>query len=337
MNNHPSFDKDEQMIHEAFSKIEVDTHSLKRKMKESNIQKTRRPARLSFAMMAMVALLVVSGTVYAAGGLEELIARFNPHFGEVAQAPSQPIYTQDQGIRLEVYGSKAFDNSILFYYSLQDISGLDRLNESTCVGWFDVIGAIDDSSISSSTRFLYFDSYTHTIYFEAILTTSHPFSSELTIETNGIFDLSSTDPSALIPVYIVGEDEETVPMKVSPPTITGHWRITIPTDNAIDQILTLENVVAPGVEVDRLAISPIGIHVVGSRTRSGDEDFQWPSESTWPLVDVELSSGQIVKHSSGAGGIGPGFGFDFFIFPDYPIDTSQVVAVIINDSRIPIR
>ena len=319
MNNHPSFDKDEQMIHEAFSKIEIDTHSLKRKMREASYKNAKRPMRLSFAMMAMVALLVVSGTVYAAtGGLEELIARFNPNFGEYAVAPFEPIISDDQGIRLEVYGTGVFGNTILIYYSIQDISGENRLDEHITPGRYHITNE-ENTYFGAFTRLLHFDTDSNTLYYEAMVTVYSCFIDQITLRLENLYDFSELERLVVSnPVFIQGD-----------------WQVTLPVGNAEDNVILMEDVTEKNIHISRLVISPLGVYIEGVsiiRSHPQDEERRQRDPQPWPAVNIELSCGGYVEFA----GVGGSPGYSAFLTPESPIDTGDVVAIVVYGTRIPL-
>jgi len=188
------FDNDEREIQKGFSNIEVDTESLKSRVKEQLREEAhkyeRKPQKMRIRksiplVAAMVTILALSTTVFAAlGGFDRFIERVNPTFAELLE----PVmaYSEDQGIRMTVLGAQSFDNMAVVYVSLQDVTGENRLTETTS---FFANLALDggnqraDSSTftqsgegegemmatfggGSSTEALYFDEATNTLYFE---------------------------------------------------------------------------------------------------------------------------------------------------------------------------
>jgi len=319
MNKHQPLEKEEQMIYEAFAEINVDTTSLKNKMKKSSYEKARRPMKLSFAMMAMVALLVVSGTVYAAtGGLAELIERFNPSFGEYAVAPAQPIYVVDQDIRFEVYGAKAFDNTILVYFSLQDISGENRLDEYA-LPWIYGTEGEESTPFGASWQLLNFDSFSNTLYYEAILTvhSPSPLTSEVAIKINNIYSAEFSEEVTSGNPFLL---------------IQGDWLAIVPIDEMDNRILVLEDITKENINISRLVISPLGVYIEGVSVIRSHERDQERRENPCTAINIELACGDYVKFMGGGGSPG----HSMFMSAYSPIDIGEVVAIIVYGTRIPI-
>lgn len=177
-------DPEEQVIHDAFSQITVDTSELTAKVKTKlNAKKTRslpHQIRGSVAIATVMSVMLV-GTVAAAalGGLDWFIEKFNPAYGSIVEEVHG--YAEDQDIRMEVIGAQKYDNMAVIYYSLQDMSGENRLTENT--DFRDGFGTninINDppsdyleptSSYSYNTRndVLYFDKETNTVYYELVI------------------------------------------------------------------------------------------------------------------------------------------------------------------------
>jgi len=111
---------------------------------------------------------------------DQFIQRFNPTFADV----TEPImaYTDEQGIRMTVLGAARYNTMSVIYMSLQDITGANRLTESTDFGIgldisLDVPArSLDEPvakrlpediyGVNSSRNMLYFDESTNTVYFE---------------------------------------------------------------------------------------------------------------------------------------------------------------------------
>ncbi|NLU10145.1 MAG: hypothetical protein GXW90_04240 [Tepidanaerobacter acetatoxydans] len=183
-----TFDKNEQDIHDALSRITVDESKLveqvKRRLNEqapNTIQRRmRRPMTAAIALVMSV-MLFVTVAVAAQGGFDWFIKRFNPSFGEIAEPVE--AYCEDQGIRMEVIGAQKYDNMAVIYLSLQDVSGQNRLTEQTdfqdgftvkmnTQAQEEAKGQTDEivASFGYGQKMLYFDEETNTIYYEFTIT-----------------------------------------------------------------------------------------------------------------------------------------------------------------------
>jgi len=166
------FDREEQQIYEAFSKIEVrHTDMAERVMRQ--VQDTPKlrvlpvKRRVSFLAVALV-ILLVSTTALAVGlgGFDWFMERFEPTFAEVVE----PIgaYAEDQGIRMTVIGAQEIGGMAIMYLSVQDVSGAAQLAQYMSIAddfflgmkWFDV-----SYGGGMSQAMLYFDEITSTAYF----------------------------------------------------------------------------------------------------------------------------------------------------------------------------
>ncbi|MDR1540540.1 MAG: hypothetical protein LBU32_21580 [Clostridiales bacterium] len=183
-----AFDKNEQTIHDALSQITVDASNLARQVKSRLCEESPRTAaprrvrwpRSATAAIAISAVLVVSTTAVAAtlGGFDWFIERFNPSFSEIIEQVE--VSCEDQGIRMEVIGAQKYKNKAIVYFSLQDISGQNRLTNQTdfrdgfsvtmnspeTSGQVEVIAA----GFSWVQNLLYFDEETNTLYYEFNIT-----------------------------------------------------------------------------------------------------------------------------------------------------------------------
>ena len=170
------FDKDEQAIHDAFSRINVNPENVASQVKAhireerpQNVYRVRRTASLAAAVLVV---MVLSTTVFALafGGFDWFMERFDPPFAEVVEPVM--IYSEDQGIRMTVIGAQTFDNMAVVYVSLQDVSGENRLTEDTTF-WAGFSRApVDETEefsvgwMSSGSTLLYFNEVTNSAYFE---------------------------------------------------------------------------------------------------------------------------------------------------------------------------
>lgn len=184
-----AFDKNEQNIYNALSRITVDTNQLAEQVKSQLHETTpcfAAPRRRRWPVSAVAAVVisaVLVGTAAAAilGGFDWFIEKFNPAFGEIVEPVE--ISCEDQGIRMEVIGAQKYGNMAIVYLSLQDISGQNRLTEQTNFNdGFSVrtisqtqeaTGRVDEvvsSGFSWKQKMLYLEEETNTIYYEFNIT-----------------------------------------------------------------------------------------------------------------------------------------------------------------------
>jgi len=177
-------DRDEKLIHNAFSKIEVDTNNLKRKVEDemeflSDIVKPTPRKRAGFFVAAsFVLFILIGGTVYAAavglGAFDRFINDHDPAFGEIVEPVEE--YRVSQGLRLGVIAAQQFGNNAILYVSVQDISGQNRITEHSSM-FADrprrvPTDEVESSSemrvmhMGSSTELIHFDEKTNTAYFK---------------------------------------------------------------------------------------------------------------------------------------------------------------------------
>lgn len=181
-----TFDRDEQIIHEALSQITVDSSNLVEQVRGHLYEEApraaapRRAHRSMFtaAAIAISVMLVSTATVAALGGFDWFIEKFNPSFGEIVEPVGASC--EDQGIRMEVIGAQKYGNRAVVYLSLQDISGQNRLTEQTdfrdgfsvTVNLPDTTGQVEVNVASYSWKqnLIYFDKGTNTLYYEFNIT-----------------------------------------------------------------------------------------------------------------------------------------------------------------------
>lgn len=166
------FDREEQQIFEAFSKIEVKhTEMTERVMRQVQDAPKLRvlPVRKRAPLLALaLAILLVSTTALAVGlgGFDWFMERFEPTFAEIAEPVG--AYAEDQGIRVTVIAAQEIGGMAIVYLSVQDVSGAEQLAGYMSIAdgfflgtkWFDI-----DYGGGSSQEMLYFDEITNTAYF----------------------------------------------------------------------------------------------------------------------------------------------------------------------------
>lgn len=181
------FDNVEQNIYEELSLIKVDSSKLKEQVKEK--LRVENPVAVSWSKCwkksivtaaAMLLLFVFTAVAAVSGGFDWFMEKFNPSFGEIVE--SVGIYSQDQGIRMEVIGAQKYGNMAIVYLSLQDISGQNRLTTNTDFrDGFNVKmnsekqntisqQEIISGSLSWKQEVIYFNEDTNTIYYEFNIT-----------------------------------------------------------------------------------------------------------------------------------------------------------------------
>ena len=179
------FDNEEQNMYDMLSQITVNPSKLAEQVKSRLHEEGSRVAtkhrrywaKSAVAAMIMSAMLVVTVAATVGGGFDWFIGRFNPSFGKVVEPVE--VYSEDQGIRMEVIGAQKYDNKAIIYLSLQDVTGQNRLTEQT--QFRDGFGvkmnlqaqkaakkAGEDAVGSFSWRqnMLYFNEDTNTVYYE---------------------------------------------------------------------------------------------------------------------------------------------------------------------------
>jgi len=309
-------DREEQRIHDAFSRIDVDTHSLKRRMNNMEDGKSKGRVRFSVVFAAALIVLTISVTAFAAvGGLEQFISRFNPAFGDLAILPAQPVYAEDQGIRMEVIGAQQISGVVLAYVTMQDVNGENRLSRDT---WPDLEIFMDGEEISgpSSYRLLHFDRVSNTVYFEIIMATGSGIPKADTLEI-GARSIAYTGPGTAATGRIQ--------------TITeGEWLVRVNTNDADNRVLVWTDIPADNLHIEYLSLSALGVQIVGRH--------EWELSAGiwmhWPEIEIEVENRRRnIRPSGSGGGTGEDF-FEAFFFVDSPIGVEAVTAVIVDGVRI---
>jgi len=312
MNN---LDKGEQRIHDAFSRINVDTDKLKRRMDTMEQSKARGRIRLSVALAAALIVVMISATALAAGGgLEQFVSRFNPAFGDLAIPPVQLAYAEDQGIRIEVIGAQQIDNVVLAYVTMQDITGENRLSRYT---WPDLEVTMEGEAISgpASYRRLHFDRANNTVYFEVIVVgnVGMPRADMLEI---GARSISYTGPGTAATGQIQTIAE-------------GQWLAQVSTSDAGNRVLVWQDVPAGDFHIEHMSLSALGVQVMGNHAW----DISLGGMASWPEVEIEVENRRRNIRPSGSGGGIDVDSFEAFFFVDTPLDVEAVTAVIVNGVR----
>ncbi|SHI06224.1 hypothetical protein [Sporanaerobacter acetigenes] len=229
------FDIDEQNIYDMFSQITVNSSKIAEQVKDRlheennniSVKHRRRWARSTVAVIVMSMVLVVSVTAAALGNFDWFIEKFNPDFGKVVEPVE--VYSEDQGIRMEVIGAQKYGNMSIVYLSIQDITGQNRLTEKTDFrDGFNVkmnsqaqktTGRSDEvvsASVSWKQKMLYFDEDTNTIYYEFYITADPgtPLADPLEIGSSLIYFDEKVYKDEPIPISLTGiENVETIPIE----------------------------------------------------------------------------------------------------------------------------
>lgn len=181
------FDDIEQKIYDELSQINVDASKLTEKVKSKlheetpNVSTWRvRWRKSAVAVAAMLVIFVFTAVAAVSGGFDWFIEKFNPSFGEIVEPVE--IYSEDQGIRMEIIGAQKYSNMAVVYLSLQDVTGQNRLTEQTDFrDGFSVKMNTQElkisgekevltGSVSWEQNVLFFNEDTNTIYYEFIIT-----------------------------------------------------------------------------------------------------------------------------------------------------------------------
>jgi ACT domain-containing protein len=183
-------DNEEKKIYNMLSQINVDSSNISKQVKNKLhkrqtiiLAKNHKPwVRSTVATIVLFMFLVVGATAAVLGNFEWFMEKFNPSFGSIVE-PIE-VYSEDQGIRMEVIGAQKYDNRAIVYLSLKDMTGQNRLTERTDFrDGFNVkmgernknriIGMKDltVSGFSWRQKMIYFDEVTNTAYYEFNITT----------------------------------------------------------------------------------------------------------------------------------------------------------------------
>jgi len=305
-------DRDEQLILNAFSKITVEPRNIVVPTKGTRkIMKKR----LSFASAIAAVLILVSATAYATtGGLEGFLARFNPNFGEFAIAPVVPAYDIYDGVKVEVVGARQIRNVVLLYYTVEDITGQNRLHDKISL---DTEVRFGDEYLGGATfsRRLHFNEEANRLYFERIMTLDElhiPALNVVELVANTIMDLSNPLGTGQIV-----------------PLLEGAWDLPIHVDYTEEYTMALQNVQFGEFILEDVIITPFGVQV-----KSEIEGVNWAEIN--PSFNINLDmEGRLfdVRLRSGGGGIGQDF-LSMTRWGNEPIDVSSIKGITIDGIQI---
>ena len=228
------FDSREQRIYDTLSQINVDSSKLAGQVKSrlyDEVPNLDSPGRSPWTKSAVAAItmsfvLVVTASAAALGGFDWFIEKFNPPFSEIVEPVE--VYSEDQGIRMEVIGAQKYDNMAIVYLSLQDISGQDRLTEHTAFkdgfnvkmnpNVIETTGQTEETMVSSfgwNQEMIYFDEDANTVYYEFNITADpdSPLADPLELSSFLIYFDEKAYKDELIPISLAEVDKaETTPV-----------------------------------------------------------------------------------------------------------------------------
>lgn len=196
-------DREEKLIYSRLSNIEVDDSNIKsRVMAGLNSKKTRKRPILRFGLGVVLSLfLVVGASAALLKNSEWFMNKFNPIFRDIVDPID--IYSEDQGIKVELIAGQKYDNNAIVYLSIQDTSGKNRITEETEFrdGLFVGLNSqVNSFGYGVKDRLISFDKDTNTIYYELKISTdmNSPLSESLRLGTSKIyFDLTRYEDELL--------------------------------------------------------------------------------------------------------------------------------------------
>lgn len=166
-------DNDEKFIYDKLSKINVTNTNIKKntmdilKCKKENKNK----AFLVPILTVFVSLFLVVGvSASIIKNSEWFMSKFNPNFKNIVEPID--LSSEDNGIRVEFIAGQKYGNDTIAYFSIQDISGKNRITENTELqDGLRVFMDKAEGSYAANYEMIYFDKDTNTIYFELNLNT----------------------------------------------------------------------------------------------------------------------------------------------------------------------
>lgn len=319
-------DKEEQIIHDEFSKITTDTSELSEKVKRGlndKIYKSKsshslpwtKRSILAIVLSTMLILTVAGGTL---GGFDWFKENINPLFGDFVQPVEQ--FSDDQGIRMEVLGAEKYNDTAIIYLSLQDVSGENRLSQDATLLDSINIGmksrlmrfsgqSAEVSGFSWRERFLSFDQETNTVYFEFIINTDADTKLKSPLQISSSF------------LYLDKDSR-----------LDGNWEIVAKLDNKPENMITIkDNVFINGYTMEDITLSPLGINVKGTF----EEEAVWDFLSEMNAA-VETDTRIIPLENSARNQDNLNYDFRSSWQARIPLDLDKITAIIIGDVKIPI-
>jgi len=289
----------------------------KQQLKNAIIEKSfgdRKKGAWKKQTVAIVASVfaIVSMTAYGmVGGLEFFRTELEPSFIDLITAPMGSVYSEDQGIRLEVVGAERVNSVILLYLTMQDVTGENRLSVEHSP---DIEIFMDHQEVSTgakSSRRLHVDEETNTLYFEVqvhVDLDDMPDTEMLEVVARRIHDFTPSQDGRV----------QTL--------VEGEWQMEVATSDTYHPTITWTDVDLPDQDfhIDSMILNPFGVHLLGSHGLEQD-DFELD-------VRIEVNSERLNFFGAG-GGIGVD-DFDFFFNVSEPIRVEEVTAMIFNGYRI---
>ena len=310
---------DEERIHDAFSKIKVDTEQLERSLKYMDKPKRIR-RRLQIAIAAVLAFVMISATAYASvGGLDGFIARFNPEFGAFALPLLEPAYAVDQGIKIEVVGARVFENIMLLYVTMEDLTGENRLARDIRPDFMVYSDGVSISRGGGGSAPLHFDIENNRSYLEIRLTLDAPVGPynalKIHAEVLNCFQHSGQ----------VGRAAE------------GNWEMEIVIDHAESKTLVWTDICVGDFHIKYMSLGVMGLKIIGTCDWDWDEaPYGNDGRSNFISVTIEVDNRiRNIRFRSTGGGQNPAGYFEVFFNAASPIDMDAVTGVIVEGVRIP--
>lgn len=271
----------------------------------------------SIVASAAVLMLLVGVTFATTGGLDGLIARFNPAFGILAAETM--VYAEEDDIRIEIIGGQQFGDAVLFYLTMQDLSSQNRINRYSHPDFSVLNGGEQISDGGISSRRIHFAQESGKIYLEII--------GHLTEYVN------ATAPLEIL-VYAI----RCYGTSGFPPIIAeGSWRMELDLDEIAVQGVVIDGIAiaTDDVVIEYISISPLGVRLRGTHNWSR-EDRMHPSTSS---IDLRVEKSNRAFNIRPRGG-GLGISDDCFNMVSSfasPLEMEYVTAIIVNGVRIPLQ
>ncbi|MCL2407046.1 MAG: hypothetical protein FWC95_03880 [Defluviitaleaceae bacterium] len=343
---------DEKIIKDALAEVTVQSNNLSEKVKFNMMKTDRTPLftqakrNLTVAVAAIVAFIFIGGavTAYALGAFGGFFDRANPEFAEVVLPVGAYVVSQD--IRLEVIAARRFDAFAVFYVSLQDISGQNRLGEDVYINVADVMfttfGGVQlgrvTADIGGHWERVYFNAETNTAYFRAIYADPRG-AGEFRLRVSNISLGAADDPEA---------------------TIRGFWAMAGILDvdlynvRTISQRFEIHGLFEPGSTYyfTGIIITPGGVRLIASLQLDRHNQGRYgPSlRDEFPRYDIIMENEdgsyiEIIQSDTWSSSswpvsndVGPFFPvFNILGISNRMIDMDNVVAVIINGYRFTLK
>ncbi|WP_339158536.1 DUF4179 domain-containing protein [Paenibacillus sp. FSL W8-0186] len=307
------FNMDEKHIHEMFSQIKVDSSKLADQVKSRLYEGSAEPARhrrrwtrSTIAAIAISFALVTSATAASLGNFDWFIEKFNPDFGKIVEPVG--VYSEDEGIRMEVIGAQKYENRAIIYLSLQDRTGQNRLTEQTDFrDGFNVRmhsptkkGAksgdeVLSASMSWKQKVIYFNKDTNTIYYEFNITADPdtPLTDPLELGSFLIYFSEKAYIDEPISVSLTGiEDVETIPIEKA--RIWGGSNVPSDLSSLTEALMPGDYASMPHGEKDQW-VSSIGI-IDGKLHVQIGKNFNKEFGPNDPMLSLRSPDGNLISY-----------------------------------------